>query len=229
MPYRSKRYQEAAKQVDRLKQYSLEEGVQLVQSLAKAKFDESLELHFRLGIDPRQSDQQVRSTVLLPHGLGKKVRVIVFAEGEDAKFAQDANADYVGGEELITRIQKDGWLDFDAAIATQSMMSKVSRVARILGPRGLMPNVKAGTVVPADQLPRVIDELRAGRVEFRNDKTGNLHMPIGKLSFETQRLIENARVAIDAVQAQKPSAAKGVYIKRITMASTMGPGLKLLV
>jgi large subunit ribosomal protein L1 len=227
MPHRSKRYQEAFKQVDRMKEYPLEEAVQLAQSLAKAKFDETMELHFRLGIDPRQSDQQVRSTVLLPHGLGKKVRIIVFAEGEDAKYAQDANADYVGGEELITRIQKDGWLEFDAAIATQSMMAKVSRVARVLGPRGLMPNVKAGTVVPGEQLPRVIDELRAGRVEFRNDKTGNLHMPIGKVSFETQRLIENARTAISAVQAQKPSAAKGVYIKRTTLTTTMGPGLKV--
>lgn len=222
-----KRYTDAVKQVDRLKLYGLDEAVNLAQTLAKAKFDETMELHFRLGIDPRQSDQQVRSTVMLPHGLGKKVTIVVFAEGEDAKIAESAGADHVGSDELINRIQKDAWVDFDAAIATSNMMAKIGRIARILGPRGLMPNLKAGTVVPGDQLPRVIDELRAGRVEFRNDKTGNLHMPFGKASFDAVKLVENARAAIDAVLAQKPSAAKGVFIKRVVVTSTMGPGIKV--
>ncbi len=222
-----KRYAAIAKQVDPNKAYSLSEGVALAKQLATAKFDETIELHFRLGIDPRHSDQQVRSTVLLPHGLGKKVRVLVFAEGEDARAAEAAGADVIADDQIIEKIQKEGWLEFDAALATPAMMKKVSAVARILGPRGLMPNPKAGTVVPPDDLPRAINELKAGRVEFRNDKTGNLHIPIGKASFDTQRLLENAQAVIDAVSKQRPSAVKGQYIRRIFVTSTMGPGIRL--
>ncbi len=224
---KGKRYATIVKQVDPNKTYALSEGVALAKQLATAKFDETIELHFRLGIDPRHSDQQVRSTVLLPHGLGKTVRVLVFAEGEDARAAEAAGADVIADDQVIERIQKEGWLDFDAALATPAMMKKVSAVARILGPRGLMPNPKAGTVVPADDLPRAINELKAGRVEFRNDKTGNLHIPVGKASFDAQRLVENAQAVIDAVVKQRPSAVKGQYIRRIFVTSTMGPGIRL--
>lgn len=228
MPKHGKRFEAALKQVDRSKYYTLEEAVKLAKSLASAKFDETLELHFRLGIDPRHSDQQVRSTVMLPHGLGKKVRILVFAEGEDAKAAQEAGADVVGSDELIAQIQ-GGFLDFDASIAVPSMMAKVGKVARVLGPRGLMPNPKAGTVVPAGELGRVVNELKAGRLEFRNDKTGNLHMPVGKVGFDEQKLFENAKAAYDAVLAQKPSSAKGIYMKRLVVTSTMGPGIRVIV
>lgn len=224
-----KRYIEAAKLIDLAVDYPMEEAVRLVKETAKAKFDETVELHVRLGIDPRQSDQQVRNTVLLPHGLGKTVRVLVFAEGEDARLAQEAGADIVADDELIERIFREGWTDFDAAIAVASMMRKVGRLGKVLGPRNLMPSPKAGTVVPsADQLPRAIDELKSGRVEFRNDKTGNLHMPIGKASFEYEKLLENANAAIEAVAAQRPGAVKGRYIRRVTLASTMGPGVRVL-
>ena len=223
----SKRYAQAAKLFDRDTYYPLPEAISLTKQMATAKFDETIEMHVRLGIDPRHSDQQVRSTVLLPHGLGKKVRVLVFAEGEDARAAEAAGADVIADDQIIEKIQKEGWLEFDAALATPAMMKKVSAVARILGPRGLMPNPKAGTVVPPDDLPRAINELKAGRVEFRNDKTGNLHIPIGKASFDTQRLLENAQAVIDAVSKQRPSAVKGQYIRRIFVTSTMGPGIRL--
>ncbi len=228
MPKHGKRYLELAKKYKHSDTFPLEEAIRMAKQMANAKFDETLELHFRLGIDPRHSDQQVRSTVMLPHGLGRTVRVLVFAEGEDAKIAQEAGADLIGDDEVIAKIQ-GGWLEFDASIAVPSMMAKVGRVARILGPRGLMPNPKAGTVVPAGELPRVINELKAGRVEFRNDKTGNVHMPIGKASFDEQKLIENAQAALEAVRAQKPSAAKGIYLRRMVVASTMGPGIRVTV
>lgn len=223
MPTQGKRYTAALKTFDRSKFYTLEEAVKLAKKMATAKFDETIELHFRLGIDPRHSDQQVRSTVLLPHGLGRKVRIIVFAEGDDARAAQEAGADVVGSDELIAQIQ-GGWLDFDATIATPSMMGKVGKVARVLGPRGLMPNPKGGTVVPGEQIGRVINELKAGRLEFRNDKTGNVHMPVGKASFDEDKLIENARAAVEAIHGVKPSASKGIYVRRLVVASTMGPG-----
>ncbi|HEX2906545.1 MAG TPA: 50S ribosomal protein L1 [Phototrophicaceae bacterium] len=229
MAQHGKRYLNAAKLVDANKLYPLAEAVALAKQTATTKFDETIELHFRLGIDPRHSDQQVRSTVLLPHGLGKKVRVLVFAEGEDARAAEAAGADIVGSDQLIERIQKEGWMDFDATLAVPAMMGRVGRIARVLGPRGMMPNPKAGTVVQPADLARAIDELKAGRVEFRNDKTGNLHVPVGKASFELQRLIENAQAVLDAVQRQKPSSVKGVYIRRIVLVSTMGPGLRLEV
>ncbi len=222
-----KRYQEVSKTIDRDNFYPLEDAVNLAKAAAKAKFDETIELHFRLGIDPRHSDQQVRSTVLLPHGLGKTVRVLVFAEGEEARAAEAAGADIIAGDEELNRIQNEGWLDFDATLATPTMMKKVGRVARILGPRGLMPNPKAGTVVAPEDLGRAIEELKAGRVEFRNDKTGNLHVPVGKASFEAAKLHENAQAVVEAVIRVKPSGVKGVYLKRLTITSTMGPGIRV--
>ena len=180
----------------------------------------------RLGVDPRHADQQVRSVVLLPHGLGKEVRILVFAEGEAEKIAREAGADHVGSDDLVKQIQ-DGWLGFDVAISIPPMMGKVGRLGRILGPRGLMPNPKAGTIVPAEDLPRVIKEARLGRVEFRVDKTSNLHAPIGKVSFPTEKLVDNMAALFEAVKKARPPSAKGQYIRRITLATTMGPGIKL--
>ncbi|MBN8619109.1 MAG: 50S ribosomal protein L1 [Anaerolineae bacterium] len=223
-----KRFLNAIKQVEEEKLYTLPEAVALAKKLATAKFDETLEMHFRLGIDPRHSDQQVRSTVLLPNGLGKSVRVIVFVEtGDDARKAEAAGADIIGDEQVLARIQNENWLEFDAALAVPSMMAKIGRVAKILGPRGLMPNPKAGTVVQPDGLENAIKELKAGRVEFRNDKTGNLHVPAGKTSFDVDKLTENAQAILDAVQRQRPSAVKGTFIRRLVVASTMGPGIKV--
>lgn len=223
----SKRFAELKKKFDRDVDYSMADAVNISKDMANAKFDETIEMHFRLGIDPRHSDQQVRSTVMLPHGLGKEVRVLVFAEGEDARVAQESGADIVADDEVIKRIQNEGFLEFDATLAVPSMMRKVGPVARILGPRGLMPNPKAGTVVQPDDLARAIEELKAGRVEFRNDRTGNLHIPIGKASFDAQRLLENAEAVVNAVNAQKPAAVKGIYIRRVVMTSTMGPGVRV--
>lgn len=222
-----KRYQAALKTFSRDQYYAITEALDIARKNATAKFDETIELHFRLGIDPRHSDQQVRSTVLLPAGLGKKVRIAVFAEGEDARYAESAGADIVGGDELIDRVVKEGWTDFDAALATSSIMKKIGRAARVLGPRGLMPNPKAGTVVAPEDLSRAVEELRAGRVEFRNDKTGNLHIPIGKASFDTEKLLENAKAVVQAVESQKPSGVKGVYIRRVVVTSTMSPGVRV--
>ena len=222
-----KRYKEISKKVDRDNYYPLSEAITLVKEIANTKFDETVEMHFRLGIDPRHSDQQVRSTVMLPHGTGKSVRVLVFAEGEDARLAEEAGADVVADDEVLNKIQNEGWLEFDATLSTPDMMRKVGRVARVLGPRGLMPNPKAGTVVQADDLARVITELKAGRVEFRNDKTGNLHIPVGKASFDNDKLLENAQAVVAAVEGQKPSGIKGIYIRRLTVASTMSPGIRV--
>jgi large subunit ribosomal protein L1 len=227
MAIHGKRFRAAVEQIDAEKQYPLNEAISLCKKLATAKFDETVELHFNLGIDPRHSEQQVRSTVLLPHGLGKTVRVLVFAEGEDARTAESAGADIVGDKAVIERIQRDGWMDFDATLAVPSMMKNISAIARILGPRSLMPNPKAGTVVQPDDLPRAIKELKAGRVEFRNDKTGNLHIPVGKASFDEQRLFENAQTIMDAVLRNRPSSVKGAFIRRATLTSTMGPGIRL--
>ncbi|NWF68002.1 MAG: 50S ribosomal protein L1 [Chloroflexi bacterium] len=225
MAKHSKRFNEILKQVTPDHYYPLTEAVTLSKKLATAKFDETLEMHFRLGIDPRHSDQQVRSTVLLPFGLGKTVRIVVFAEGEEARAAEAAGADIVGGDEILDRIQKENWMDFDAALATPTMMKKVGRVARILGPRGLMPNPKAGTVVQPDDLERAVNELKAGRVEFRNDKTGNLHVPIGKASFDAEKLLGNAQAVLEAVTRAKPAGVKGIYVRRLTLTSTMGPAV----
>jgi len=227
MTHHGKRYLNARKQVEHEKLYPLAEAVKLVKGLATAKFDETIEIHFRLGIDPRHSDQQVRSTVLLPHGLGKTVRVLVFAEGEDARVARDGGADIIADDEIINRIMKENFLDFEATLAVPAMMPKVGRLGRILGTRGLMPNPKAGTVVQPEDLPRAINELKAGRVEFRNDKTGNLHLPVGKASFDETRLLENAQTIVDAVQKVKPTAVKGIYIKKAVLTATMAPGVRL--
>jgi large subunit ribosomal protein L1 len=227
MSHNGKRYLNAIKEVEADKNYPLAEAVVLAKKLATAKFDETLELHFHLNIDPRHSDQQVRNTVLLPHGLGKTVRVIVFAEGDDARKAEAAGADIIGDEGTIARIQNEGWTDFDAALAVPSMMQRISRVARILGPRGLMPNPKAGTVVQSDDLEKALNELKAGRVEFRNDKTANLHVPAGKASFDEQKLVENAQAILDAVTRNRPSTVKGAFIRRLTVTSTMGPAIRV--
>ncbi|RMF78286.1 MAG: 50S ribosomal protein L1 [Chloroflexi bacterium] len=221
-----KRFKEALKQVDRDTYYPLAEAVALAKQTATAKFDETIEMHFRLGIDPRHSDQQVRSTVMLPNGTGKSVRILVFAEGEDARVAEAAGADIIADDEVISRIQ-DGWFEFDAALAVPSMMGKVGKIARVLGPRGLMPNPKAGTVVQPNDIERAIGELQAGRVEFRNDKTGNLHIPVGKASFEQDKLVENAEAVVEAVNRVKPAGVKGTYIRRVTIAATMGPGVRV--
>jgi len=222
-----KRYEAAAKEFSRDQNYPLKEAVALIKKMATAKFDETVELHFRLGIDPRHAEQQVRSTVMLPHGLGKTVRVLVFAEGEDARAAEAAGADIIADDEIINRIMKENFLDFEATLAVPSMMPKVGRLGRILGTRGLMPNPKAGTVVQPEDLGRAVEELKAGRVEFRNDKTGNLHIPVGKASFDEEKLFENAQAIVDAVNRVKPNAVKGVYIRRATLTSTMAPGVRL--
>ena len=226
MPKHGKNYLEALKLVDRNKLYSPEEAIELAKKTSFTNFDATVEVHMRLGVDPRRADQMVRGVALLPHGLGKRVRILVFAEGEAAKIAEQAGADYVGGDELIKKIQ-DGWLDFDVALAVPQMMGKVGRLGRILGPRGLMPNPKAGTIVPPDDLPRLIKEARQGRVEFRVDKTANLHVPIGKVSFPTEKLLENMAALIEAVKKARPAAAKGQYIKKITVTTSMGPGIKV--
>ncbi len=227
MAKNGKRRDAALKSYDRKQDYPLEEAVSLVRQLATAKFDETVELHMRLGIDPRHSDQQVRSTVLLPHGRGSSVRVLVFAEGEDARAAEEAGADVIADDAVVARIQNEGWLEFDAALAVPSMMSRVGRLGRILGPRGMMPNPRAGTVVQPADLPQAIQERKAGRVEFRNDKTGNLHVPVGKASFDQERLLENVSTVIDAITSARPGAVKGSYVRRAVLTSTMGPGIRV--
>ena len=222
-----KRYLDMKKSFDRNQLFPLAEAIAMSKKMATAKFDETMEMHFNLGIDPRHSDQQVRSTVMLPNGLGKEVRVLVFAESEAARAAEEAGADIIADDEVIARIQNEGFLDFDATLAVPTMMKKVGRIARILGPRGLMPSPKAGTVVQPEDLQRAVNELKAGRVEFRNDKTANLHIPVGKASFEADKLTENAEAVVAAVQAQKPSGIKGTYIQRIVLTSTMGIGIRV--
>jgi large subunit ribosomal protein L1 len=226
MPKRGKKYQEAAKMVDRSALYGPQEAIKLVREVSYSKFDASVELHLRMGVDPRHADQQVRGVVLLPSGTGKEVRILVFAEGDAARAAEEAGADYVGSDELIDKIQK-GWLDFDMAIATAPMMRKVGRLGRVLGPRGLMPSPKAGTIVQDDEIARVVSEARQGRVEFKIDKTANLHLLIGKASFSEEDLMANLTAAIEAINRAKPTGAKGTYIRRVTLAPTMGPGIRL--
>jgi large subunit ribosomal protein L1 len=221
-----KKYREQAAKVDQTKSYGPQEAVALARSTSYTKFNGTLEAHIRLGVDPKYADQNVRDVVVLPHGLGKTVRVLVFAEGDGARLAKEAGADHVADDELIKKIQ-EGWAEFDVAIATPELMGKVGRLGRILGPRGLMPNPKTGTVVPANDLPRVIKESKAGRVEFRVDKTGNLHVPIGKVNFSEQQLYENFAALLQAVIKAKPASAKGIYLRKIVLAATMGPGVKV--
>jgi len=227
MARHGKKYREAVAKVDRGKVYEPGEALMLAKETANANFDETVEVHIRLGVDPRHADQLVRDVVVLPHGLGKTVRVIVFAQGEGASLAREAGADIVADDdETIQKIQA-GWTEFDVAIATPDMMGKVGRLGRILGPRGLMPNPKAGTVVQAEDIPRVVKEAKAGRVEFRVDKTANLHVPIGKASFDEKELYDNMATLIDAVKKARPPASKGQYMRKVTVTTTMGPGIKV--
>ena len=225
MPHKSRRLREGLKSVDRERLYALSEAVQLLQSLPPAKFDESVDIALNLGVDPKHADQMVRGAIVLPHGTGRSVRVLVFARGEKEKEAREAGADYVGGEELAKRIQEDGWLDFDRVIATPDMMSVVGRLGRILGPRGLMPNPKLGTVTP--DVARAVAENKAGKIEYRVDKNGIIHAPVGKRSFEASQIVENASALIDAVLRARPAAAKGTYLKKVSLSTTMGPGLRI--
>lgn len=218
-----KKYLEAKGRIEQ-RDYSLEDAVGLMQEVKYSRFDETAEIAFRLGVDPKHADQMVRGTVVLPNGLGKKMRVCVIASGEKVKEAQEAGADYTGGEDLVARIQ-EGWLDFDAVVATPDMMKSVGRLGRVLGPRGLMPNPKTGTV--SFDVAKAVQEIKAGKVEFRVDKNGVIHAPFGKVSFGKDQLIENARSLIDAVVRARPASAKGRYIKAVYISSTMGPGIKL--
>ena len=227
MAKHGKKYLAAKAKVEETVYYEPLKALELVKETSYAKFDATVEVHMRMGLDPRQADQMVRDVVVLPNGLGKSVRVLVFAQGEGSTRAQEAGADFVAdSDEWIARIQ-GGWTDFDVAIATPDMMSKAGRLGRVLGPRGLMPNPKAGTVVPVEDLPRVIRDAKAGRVEFRLDKTANIHVPIGKSSFPVDKLNENLAALMDAIKKAKPSGAKGIYLRRITLSSTMGPGVKV--
>jgi large subunit ribosomal protein L1 len=219
-----KKYTAASAQVE-ARPYALEEAVPLVQKIKFAKFDETVEIHMRLGVDPKHADQMVRGTIVLPNGLGKSKKVLVIASGDKIREAEEAGADFFGGEEMVTKIQQENWTDYDAVIATPDMMRSVGRLGKVLGPRGLMPNPKTGTVTT--DIKSAVNEVKAGKVEFRVDKTGVIHCPVGKASFDTGKLVENASALINAVVRAKPSAAKGKYVKSVTLCSTMGPGVPL--
>lgn len=224
MPKTGKKYEAAAAKVDHQMRYTIDQAVEMLQDVKFAKFDETVEAAYRLGVDPRHADQVVRGTVVLPHGVGKSLRVLVIAQGDKVAEAQEAGADFVGGKEFVDKIA-EGWLDFDTVITTPDMMGQVGKLGRVLGPRGLMPNPKSGTVT--FEISRAVQEAKAGKIEFRVDKSGNVHAPIGKLSFEKTKLVENFSALMDAINRAKPSAAKGTYIRNITVTSTMGPGVKL--
>lgn len=223
--FRGKKYVESAKLVDRSKLYTVSEALALVAQTAKAKFDETVEVHIKLGVDSRHADQQVRGAVVLPHGTGKTIRILAFAKGEKAKEAEAAGADFVGAEELVSKIQNENWFDYDVVVATPDMMGVVGRLGKVLGPKGLMPNPKAGTV--AMDLSKAIAEIKAGKIEYRLDKTNIIHCPFGKVSFGGEKLEENFKTLLDAVVKAKPAAAKGQYLKSIVVTSTMGPGIKV--
>ncbi len=227
MQKRGKKYRDVVELVDRMMNYEPREALGLVKKVSISKFDGSVDLHLRLGVDPRKTDQQVRGTVVLPHGIGKPVRVLVFAEGEAEKIARDAGADFVGNTDLADKIEKEGWTDFDVAIAIPSMMRLVGKLGRVLGRKGLMPNPKSGTVVPPEDLTRVINEVRRGKVEFRTDKQGLIHVPIGRVSFTEDQLYDNFAVLVDAIRRAKPSAVKGAYVRSIVASPTMGPGVRI--
>ena len=222
---RGKKYTEAANLVDRATQYDVAEAISLVKKTAVAKFDETVEAHIRLGVDGRHADQQVRGAVVLPHGTGKTVRVLVFAKGDKVAEAEAAGADFVGGEELIPRIQNEGWFDFDVVVATPDMMGVVGRLGRVLGPKGLMPNPKAGTVTM--DVTKAVNDIKAGKIEYRLDKANIIHCPVGKASFTEEQLTENFNTLMDAIVKAKPASAKGTYMKSVTVTSTMGPGIKV--
>ncbi len=222
-----KRYAEAAKLVDRTIQYDVADAIALVKKTAGAKFNETVEVHIRTGCDGRHAEQQIRGAVVLPHGTGKAVKVLVFAKGDKLAEAEAAGADFVGGEELIPRIQNEGWFDFDVVVATPDMMGVVGRLGRVLGPKGLMPNPKAGTVTM--DVTKAVKDIKAGKIEYRLDKTNIIHVPIGKVSFTEEQLADNFQTLIDAINKAKPSAVKGQFLRSVTMASTMGPGVKLNV
>ena len=226
MKKHGKKYNTAAEKIEIGRKYNLEEAVSKVKEIAFAKFDETVELTMWLGVDPRKADQLVRGTIVLPHGLGKSKTVLVIAQGDKIREAEEAGADFVGGEDMVNKI-KEGWLDFDAVISTPDMMRLVGGLGKVLGPRGLMPNPKAGTVVTADNIARAIKEAKAGRVEFRLDKTANIHVSVGKVSFNADQLYENFAALMDAVHKARPSGAKGEYIRKITLTTTMGPGIKV--
>ncbi|ANB61996.1 50S ribosomal protein L1 [Anoxybacteroides amylolyticum] len=224
MAKRGKKYVEAAKLVDRFKAYSVTEAIELVKKTSIAKFDATVEVAFRLGVDPKKADQQIRGAVVLPHGTGKVQRVLVFAKGEKAKEAEAAGADYVGDTDYINKIQQ-GWFDFDVIVATPDMMGEVGKLGRILGPKGLMPNPKTGTVT--FDVAKAVKEIKAGKVEYRVDKSGNIHVPIGKISFDSEKLVDNFTTIYETILKVKPAAAKGTYVKNVTVTSTMGPGIKV--
>ncbi len=226
MAKQGKQYREALARVEKDRTYSPQEAVTLAKQASYVKFDETVELHLRMGVDPRHADQQVRGVAMLPNGLGKAVRVLVFTQGEPEKTARDAGADHVGGDELVKKIE-EGWVEFDVAIATPDMMPKIGKLGKILGRRGLMPNPKSGTVAQPGDLPQVISDARKGRVEFKLDKTAIIHTPVGKLSFDDEKLLENVAAVVDAIVKAKPSGAKGHYIRSISLTTSMGPGIKL--
>jgi large subunit ribosomal protein L1 len=226
MAQRGKKYMAAAEKIDRTRMYEPNEAIGLLKEITYTKFDETVELHIRTGLDTRHAEQQLRGTLVLPHGLGKSQRVLVFAEGEGARLADQAGADVVGGDDLIKKVE-GGWLEFEVALATKEMMGKVGRLGRVLGPRGLMPNPRTNTVVEAEDLPRAIKDSKQGRVEFRTDRTNLVHVPLGKVSFEQTALHDNLAALIDAVVRGKPSGAKGHYIRSLTLTTTMGPGIAL--
>ncbi|QUH25428.1 50S ribosomal protein L1 [Serpentinicella alkaliphila] len=225
MAKKGKKYLEAMKLVDKTKAYGLAEAVELAKKTAVAKFDETIELHLKLGVDSRHADQQVRGAIVLPHGTGKTAKVLVFAKGEKATEAEKAGADFVGADELVTKIQGENWFDFDVVVATPDMMGVVGRLGRVLGPKGLMPNPKSGTVT--FDVEKAVKEIKAGKVEYRLDKTNIIHVPVGKASFEQDKLVDNIKTLVEAVVKAKPAAAKGQYLKSVTITSTMGPGIKV--
>ncbi|ASS76940.1 50S ribosomal protein L1 [Tumebacillus algifaecis] len=219
-----KKYADAVKLVDRETQYDVNEAIELVKKTATAKFDETVEVAFRLGVDPKKADQAIRGAVVLPHGTGKVSRVLVFAKGDKAKEAEAAGADFVGDEDMINKINQ-GWFDFDAVVATPDMMASVGKLGRVLGPKGLMPNPKTGTVT--FDVTKAVNEIKAGKIEYRVDRAGNIHAPIGKVSFDSEKLIENLNTLVDTLQKAKPASAKGQYMRNVTVSSTMGPGVKV--
>lgn len=225
MPKRGKKYNESLNLIDKEKLYDVNEAIELVQKTAKAKFDETIEISVKLGVDPRHADQQVRGAIVLPHGTGKTKKVLVFAKGDKVKEAEGAGADFIGAEDLVNKIQNENWFDFDVVVATPDMMSVVGRLGRVLGPKGLMPNPKSGTVT--FDVEQAIKEIKAGKVEYRVDKTSIVHVVIGKVSFGTEKLLENFETIIEAVIKAKPSAAKGKYLRSVVVSSTMGPGIKI--